>query len=131
MNWETCDHEYADTEVGTYCLRCHAQMEPDFESDGLCPHGREGYCHDDATPAQRAAFDEAHAFAYAWAVGVHIERDIAEDYAGWYAKRVYTLDIEDWGTMTREFEEYEIEMGRRPARPVYRPTPRARRRRAA
>lgn len=43
-DWQTCEHEYFDTEYGTYCLRCHAQEEPDFRTgdtmtaDSPAPH---------------------------------------------------------------------------------------------
>lgn len=96
-----------------------------------CSHGHEGYCFDEATPTERAAFDEAHAFAYAWAMASYIERDLAEMYAGWYAARVYPLPIEDWGSMPREWEAFEVSIGRRPAPKPYQPTTRVRRRRAA
>ncbi|UVK59069.1 hypothetical protein SEA_CEN1621_54 [Microbacterium phage Cen1621] len=48
----------------------------------LCQHGREGFCHDDATPEERAAvaFLYEHAFAYALPA---LGQDEAEGYASW------------------------------------------------
>jgi hypothetical protein len=100
------------------------------DQPATCSHGRVGFCHDEATPEQRTAFDESHAFAYSWAIERgKLERDDAEAFAGWYAQRAYDLPIEDWGWMPREFEDYERELGRRPPLVVHKPAPMARRRR--
>jgi hypothetical protein len=57
-----------------------------------CRHGHTGFCWDDATPEQRAAFDFAYGHAYQWAEGG--DRDVAEEYAAYYAG-VYYADIAD------------------------------------
>lgn len=79
-----------------------------------CSHGREGFCHDDATPEQRAAFDEAHRLAYAWAIGAGVERDEAEAFAGEYAQREYLWLIEDWANFPSAWAAREVAAGRRP-----------------
>lgn len=98
-----------------------------------CSHGREGFCHDDATPEQRTAFDEAHRFAYAWAMSVHVDRDDAEVFAGDYAQASYLWPVEDWSSASSAFADYERRLGRRPdleTKPFV-PTCRYRRGRAA
>ncbi len=52
-----------------------------------CRHGRTGFCWDDATADERAAFDFAYGHAYTWAEGRG--RDVAEDYAAYYAGAYY------------------------------------------
>lgn len=96
-----------------------------------CSHGREGLCLDEVTPEQRAAFEDAHRFAYAWAMSAHVERDDAEAFAGWYAAREYASPAEAWGWASKAFEDYERELGRRPAEAEWKPAPRYRRGRAA
>lgn len=62
----------------------------------MCQHGRTGYCHDDATPAERTAFANLYAHAFAWAAKLaDVQRatlDDAEAYAGWFAARAYNDD---------------------------------------
>lgn len=52
-----------------------------------CQHGREGYCHDEATPAEREAMTVLHRHAYNWALPYG--RDEAEQYATRYAANYY------------------------------------------
>lgn len=59
----------------------------------MCQHGREGYCHDEALPEQREAFDTLHRHAYAWALPAG--RDEAETYASAYAAENYAYGIEE------------------------------------
>jgi hypothetical protein len=61
-----------------------------------CSHGQSGYCHDDATLAQRVAFETLHRHAYDWAVGYLGDRDMAERYAGAYASEHYAVPDLDW-----------------------------------
>jgi len=49
-------------------------------------HGRTGWCHDDATGAERARFAVLHAHAYDWARRASLPAERAEDYAAWYAE---------------------------------------------
>lgn len=73
-----------------------------------CPHGRTGYCHDTATPEQRAAFEQLHRHAYSWA---HVAgSDAAEAYAGWYAARHYT-DHDGAPAHPDEFERWRADRG--------------------
>lgn len=71
-----------------------------------CAHGREGYCHDEATPAERAVFELAHRLAFAWAVGSGVERDLAERFAGHYAAAEYGDEVDVWESFPRAYEAW-------------------------
>lgn len=98
-----------------------------------CSHGREGFCHDEATPEQRGSFDAAHRFAYAWAVSAGVERDDAEAFAGWYAADEYDSPVDAWADAPAAWATREVAAGRRPdlAPKRFVPAGRVRRGRAA
>jgi hypothetical protein len=58
----------------------------------LCSHGREGFCWDDLTPAERESADFIFRHAFDWAAGGDLGE--AEAYASWYV-RTYGVDVEE------------------------------------
>lgn len=77
-----------------------------------CRHGVTGYCHDNATPAERDAFSAlyGHAFDYA----VDRDRDTAEHYAAYYAGAYFRDAVRDeWlPGHSHEFRHWCTEHGR-------------------
>ena len=65
----------------------------------MCRHGHTGYCHDEATPEQRQAFNFLHAHAYAWALPYG--RDEAEEYASRFAAQNFDAP-DDAGSHSHE-----------------------------
>jgi hypothetical protein len=70
----------------------------------ICRHGQQGFCWDDATPEQRAAFDFLHAHAYAYAAPG--DRDAAEAYAADFAEANY-LDPDEAPAHSGLFGQFE------------------------
>lgn len=65
-------------------------------SETTCQHGLTGYCHDDATPAERESFAFLHRHAFDWAsVDGSLYRDEAERYAAWFAAEYYRDPVAD------------------------------------
>jgi len=64
----------------------------------LCSHGYAGYCHDDALPVEREAFEALYRHAYDYAAySQRLQPSAAEHYAAYYAS-TYFQDCVDWGT---------------------------------
>lgn len=73
----------------------------------VCSHGREGYCYDDASPAEREAVDFVHRHAYDYAVGGGVDHDTAEAYAAyavWLAWHPGAVSLD--GSHSRDFAEF-------------------------
>jgi hypothetical protein len=70
-----------------------------------CQHGNEGYCHDEATPAEREAMRSLHEHAFNWALPYG--RDEAERYAAAYTAENYAAAAEGDVTVSHSHALYE------------------------
>lgn len=69
----------------------------------LCSHGLAGYCHNDATPAERKAFSTLYGHAYTWARDFQVlASNASEIYAAWYAAAFYGWGVDEAPTHTLE-----------------------------
>lgn len=71
-----------------------------------CAHGYAGFCHDEATPAERERFELAHRLAFAWATSAGVTWARAEEFAGDYAAAEYGDDVDVWPAFPRAFEAW-------------------------
>ncbi|AWY06685.1 hypothetical protein SEA_ZETA1847_51 [Microbacterium phage Zeta1847] len=95
-----------------------AVLEPDLAAGDvptrtslLCQHGREGYCHDDASDAERRAVAFLYEHAYAYALPA-LGADEAEGYAAWSLAEAWApgaLILS--GSHSRDLAEYRAARG--------------------
>lgn len=73
----------------------------------VCSHGREGFCYDDALPAERDAIAFVHEHSFAWALAHTGDREVAERYAEWsVAESWHPGAVLLGGSHGRDFERF-------------------------
>lgn len=76
-------------------------------TERICSHGeRVRFCWDDATVAEREAFDFLHRSAFNYAVTYGLSRDNAEQFAAWSAGRDFDQPQEDWYSHPIELRQF-------------------------